>query len=112
MILTPRRSSKASSKQQSGTIDHIIMASDEIDMDLVLGAGGVVDSYTNSDAVGELLPNINADDPALLGLDIDMSATATEVRAYCESIRIRWIINLIAFDSTNANGIFCPFRHR
>ena len=74
------------------------MASDEIDMDMVLGAGGVVDSYTNSDAaVGELLPNINSDDdPALLGLDIDMSATATEVRAYCESIRIRWIINLIA----------------
>ena len=64
------------------------MASDEIDMDMVLGAGGVVDSYTNSDAaVGELLPNINSDDdPALLGLDIDMSATATEVRAYCESI--------------------------
>ena len=92
------------------------MAGDEIDidMDTVLGPGGVGDSYTNSDAaVGELLPNINTDDdPALLGLDIDMSATATEVRAYCESIRIRWIINLIAFDSTNANGIFCPFRHR
>ena len=83
------------------------MASDEIDMDLVLGAGGVVDSYTNSDAVGELLPNINADDPALLGLDIDVSATATatEVRAHlCEYIR--WIINLIVFVSTN--GVFCP----
>ena len=85
-------------------------ASDEIDMDRVLGAGGVVDSYTNSDgAVGELLPNINADDnPALLGLDIDMSATTTEVRAYsCASI-----IYYVSSCSFPLMVSFAPFRYR